>query len=95
MPEMPPHSIPVTFRVRPEALNGLMRLWQQDREKGESDSIRAYLGELLLRCLNIVVTPEDQRSRSDREFLAEVSRELKDSVSVTTEEGQEVSFRFL
>lgn len=72
-----------------------MRLWAQDAEKSEQVSIQAYLGEVILRCLNIIVTPEDKRSPQDRRFLAEVSREIKDSISVTTEDGQEVSFRFL
>lgn len=88
-------SIPVVFRIRPEAIEALIRLWERDAEKLEQNSIRSYLGEVVLRCLTIIVTPEDNRSSQDRRFLAEVSREIKDSISVTTEDGQEVSFRFL
>jgi hypothetical protein len=91
----PDNSIPVVFRVRPEAIEALMRLWARDTEKTERDSIRAYLGEVMLRCLNIVVTPENERSPEDRKFLAQVGKEIKDSVVVTMEDGQEVSFRFL
>lgn len=91
----PIHSVPVVFRVRPEAIDALMRLWARDAKKSEKDSIRAYLGEVMLRCINIIVTPEDDRSHEDRKFLEEVAKEIKDSVSVMTEDGGVVSFRFL
>ncbi|MCZ6629495.1 MAG: hypothetical protein O7E56_14835, partial [SAR324 cluster bacterium] len=56
---------------------------------------RNYLGEELLRCLQIETTPADQRHPKDSAVLAEVAKELKQSVSVTAEDGQKILFRFL
>ena len=96
MGESTARTVPVLFRVRPEALNALMRMWSRDSDGSrDTDTLKAYLGEVLLRCLTIVVKPEDERSSEERQFLAEVGKELKDSVSVTTEEGLEILFRFL
>jgi len=90
-----PHNIPVTFRIDPQALDAMLRLWQQDREKVESESLRCYLGEVLLRCVKIITTPAGQRTRQDERFLAEIGREFRAAVSITTEDGEEICFRFL
>ena len=85
----------MTFRIDPQALDAMLRLWQQDQEKTESDSLRCYLGEVLLRCVKIITTPAGQRTTRDEIFLAEVGREFRDAVTITTEDGEEIYFRFL
>ncbi len=95
MSEPLPHAISLLFRIQPEEMRGLMRLREHEAEKSESESILNYLGEVLLRCLQIVTTPADQRHPKDSAFLAEVAKELKHSVSVTAEDGQKILFRFL
>ena len=73
----------------------MLRLWEQDQEKVESESLRCYLGEVLLKCVKIITTPAGQRTTLDEIFLAELGRELRDAVTITTEDGEEIFFRFL
>lgn len=85
----------VFFHIHPSAVQDLIRLWENDADKAETENLRCYLGEVLLRVVAIVTTPEERRSHRDTLFLQDVAREIRKAITVTTEDGDRISFRFL